>query len=525
MARVPEAPAPTKPPSSRTRYRRDAAPRARCARRCRGSPRRWSARRGAARSEPADGPRPGAPRPARGVRDTVRAARATRCVPRRIPRRPTRPGCRTSCRADSVMQRLMTLRRLQPHALSGERHHLRGADARRVADGRALVERDSQIVKSDTILYSGQTSGRPGDRASATSSSSPGQTAPIVTQGDGALRPRPSGASPAPNLHTSFEEQGQTLFISGRALRRRRRRRFAAQRQRRQLLRPRRHRHRVRRLHSRLLLQGEGDQAHGHVRRRAAGDPLHRRRARDVAALHLPGRARRTPQRPARAQPRRERHHPEQPVLSPERRRARLLLGDLGLLRRADVSSTGAARPARRSTGDPGFVRYNGEFRYRWLERYIAGNLAVSQTNQGGRQQHRDHVGASAELHAQQLPDREHQLRHEHDAPAQHDGRTRTPRWRRSARRSTTSRRSGRRSSASAARNRQYPGRTQVDRNFPTLSLTTSPLNLGSWLTWTPNLNYSSTQTLNIDQPTLARAARAAGHDRRRASTRSSATR
>src|SRR4029078_11024161 len=60
--------------------------------------------------------------------------------------------------------------------------------------------------------------------------------------------------------------------------------------------------------------------------------------------------------------------------------------------------------------------------------------------------------------------------------------------------------------------NRQYPGRPQVDRSFPTLSFSTSPLSLGSWLTWTPNLPYSSKQTLNLaraptqtltmDQPT-----------------------
>jgi LptD protein len=50
--------------------------------------------------------------------------------------------------------------------------------------------------------------------------------------------------------------------------------------------------------------------------------------------------------------------------------------------------------------------------------------------------------------------------------------------------------------------NRQYPGRSQVDRNFPTVSLTTSPINIGNWLTWTPNFNYSSSQTLNVDQPT-----------------------
>jgi hypothetical protein len=50
--------------------------------------------------------------------------------------------------------------------------------------------------------------------------------------------------------------------------------------------------------------------------------------------------------------------------------------------------------------------------------------------------------------------------------------------------------------------NRQYPGRDQVDRSFPQVSLTTGPLSLGQWLTWTPSLNYGSTQALNIDQPT-----------------------
>ncbi|HEX5972100.1 MAG TPA: putative LPS assembly protein LptD, partial [Gemmatimonadaceae bacterium] len=47
----------------------------------------------------------------------------------------------------------------------------------------------------------------------------------------------------------------------------------------------------------------------------------------------------------------------------------------------------------------------------------------------------------------------------------------------------------------------QSPGRTQVDQSFPTFSMTTSPLNLASWLVWTPNLSYTSHQVTGIDQP------------------------
>ncbi|MFL5605891.1 MAG: putative LPS assembly protein LptD, partial [Gemmatimonadaceae bacterium] len=47
----------------------------------------------------------------------------------------------------------------------------------------------------------------------------------------------------------------------------------------------------------------------------------------------------------------------------------------------------------------------------------------------------------------------------------------------------------------------QSPGRSQTDRTFPTVSMTTAPISLGDWLVWTPNVSYSSTQRLSIDQP------------------------
>ncbi len=51
------------------------------------------------------------------------------------------------------------------------------------------------------------------------------------------------------------------------------------------------------------------------------------------------------------------------------------------------------------------------------------------------------------------------------------------------------------------ASQRQYPGRETIDREFPTVNVTSKPIRAGEWLTWTPSLSYSSTQGLHLDQP------------------------
>jgi hypothetical protein len=48
---------------------------------------------------------------------------------------------------------------------------------------------------------------------------------------------------------------------------------------------------------------------------------------------------------------------------------------------------------------------------------------------------------------------------------------------------------------------RQYPGRETIDREFPTLSVTSKPVEVGEWLTWTPSFNYRGTQRLHDDAP------------------------
>jgi hypothetical protein len=48
----------------------------------------------------------------------------------------------------------------------------------------------------------------------------------------------------------------------------------------------------------------------------------------------------------------------------------------------------------------------------------------------------------------------------------------------------------------------QYPGREQIDRTFPTLSISSRPIEIGEWFGWTPSLSISSQQRLHIDQIT-----------------------
>jgi len=164
-----------------------------------------------------------------------------------------------------------------------------------------------------------------------------------------------------------------------------------------------------------------------------------------------------------------------------------------------------------------GFTRYNGEFRYRWLERYVSGSLAASQTLTDNAKSTSVTWG-----HAQDFT-RNSSLRMDLNY-------TSNDRVQRSTTVNPYAVLSTIRSSATynqkvgplnftlGGTRSQSPGRTQVDQSFPTFSMTTSPLNVASWLVWTPNLSYTSHQVTGIDQPSplglLARLGQtAAGRD------------
>jgi len=46
---------------------------------------------------------------------------------------------------------------------------------------------------------------------------------------------------------------------------------------------------------------------------------------------------------------------------------------------------------------------------------------------------------------------------------------------------------------------RQYPGRPEVDANYPSINITSKPINVNSWLLWTPSFTFTSAQSQHID--------------------------
>ncbi|MCC7193948.1 MAG: LPS-assembly protein LptD [Gemmatimonadaceae bacterium] len=148
---------------------------------------------------------------------------------------------------------------------------------------------------------------------------------------------------------------------------------------------------------------------------------------------------------------------------------------------------------------DPGWTRWNSEFRYRWLDRFASGRVGVSLQNLSS--------GASntqvSWSHTQDLSLRSHLSTNLNFA-------TSTAVQRQTAlaplaalatiaSQANFQRDFGTAQLSIGGSRRQYPGRPQVDMDFPTFNLTSRPLDIGGWLTWTPGLSIATSRSSHID--------------------------
>ncbi|MDB4892562.1 MAG: hypothetical protein JWL61_4417 [Gemmatimonadetes bacterium] len=148
-----------------------------------------------------------------------------------------------------------------------------------------------------------------------------------------------------------------------------------------------------------------------------------------------------------------------------------------------------------------GYTRYNGEFHYRWLDRFLSGGLAISHTTTAGQ------TNTAYTWNHQQSFTRNSSLTTQFNyatSTVLQALTTVNPYAQQAtiASQANYQHKFGPAQLSLGATQKQYPGRTQFDRGFPTLNITTSPLNLGSQLTWTPNFSYSASQSTGIDNPT-----------------------
>lgn len=150
-----------------------------------------------------------------------------------------------------------------------------------------------------------------------------------------------------------------------------------------------------------------------------------------------------------------------------------------------------------RNPNDFGFTRYNLQWRYNWLRRFLNGSAGASfQRLTDGS------TNTNVQLSHQQRFSRKTSF----NTSINYVSNTLVQRttafnpfaalatFRSSANYSTAV---GPFSVALGANRTQYTGRPQVDQTLPTLSINSAPITAGTWLTWTPTLTASETRNTN----------------------------
>jgi hypothetical protein len=165
-----------------------------------------------------------------------------------------------------------------------------------------------------------------------------------------------------------------------------------------------------------------------------------------------------------------------------------------------DVSASLDWRSSANATDqDPGWTRWNTDLRYRWLNRFASGRLGASV--------HQLSNGTSntqlAWSHSQDFSMRSHLNTNLNFA-------TSTSVQRQTAlapiaalatiaSQANFQRDLGWMQMSLGGTRRQYPGRKQVDQDFPSLSLTSKPVSIGEHVTWTPGFNVATSTSSHID--------------------------
>ena len=155
---------------------------------------------------------------------------------------------------------------------------------------------------------------------------------------------------------------------------------------------------------------------------------------------------------------------------------------------------------ARSSDGDPGWVRVNGEWQYRWLDRFLTGRLALfrhslrdGSSNTGVTWNHNQSFSQATSFSAN--------LNYVTNTFIQ-----RTTTFNPQQVLATISSQANYQTKIGPAAlslggsRTQYPGRNEVAQSFPNFQIQVPTLQVTPWLDWTPGFNFQTDQRLNIDQ-------------------------
>ncbi len=147
--------------------------------------------------------------------------------------------------------------------------------------------------------------------------------------------------------------------------------------------------------------------------------------------------------------------------------------------------------------GDFGFTRYNVQWRYNWLRRFLNGGIGTSyQTLSNGS------TNLNVQINHQQRFSRKTNfntsINYMSNTVVQQTTAVnpfaQLATFRSSANYTTGV---GPFTVALGANRTQYPGRPQVDQTLPNLSINSAPITAGTWLTWTPTISGSDSRNTN----------------------------
>ncbi|HEY0528833.1 MAG TPA: putative LPS assembly protein LptD [Gemmatimonadaceae bacterium] len=155
---------------------------------------------------------------------------------------------------------------------------------------------------------------------------------------------------------------------------------------------------------------------------------------------------------------------------------------------------------SRGTAEDPGYVRFNSDFQYRWLDRFVTGRVGLSHhaqrdgsTNTSVSWAHQQQFSQSTSFNANiNYVTNTFIQRTTTFVPQQVLANISS-----SANYQT---KIGPASLSLGGTRTQHPGRTEVTQSFPNFGIQVPTLSLTKWLDWTPLFDFHTDQTLNADQ-------------------------
>ncbi len=154
---------------------------------------------------------------------------------------------------------------------------------------------------------------------------------------------------------------------------------------------------------------------------------------------------------------------------------------------------------ARATIADPGWLRLNSQLRYNWRDRFLQGAFAVSR-----------HTLSSGSSNTQVSWTHSQQFSETSRITANLNYVTSTSVQRQTALNAMSalatissmlnySRSLGPFQLSIGGTRRQYPGRSQVDQDFPSVNLSAKAIRIGRFVEWTPGFNFATNSSMHLD--------------------------